>query len=100
MIPLKICQDPKEIAIERISILFSQAYINRANPTLARRYVILAREIAMRRCIRIPKVYRRSFCPVCYTYFVSGENHRVRIQHGKVISTCRICGVIIRYPLL
>lgn len=89
----------KEIALERIVILFDQAYQNRADPVLADRYVALAREIAMRRRLRMPREYRRSFCPVCHTYFVPGENHHVRIQHGKVISTCKICGAVTRFPL-
>ncbi len=89
----------KEIAFERIDILFTQAYRNRENPELANRYVALAREIAMRRRLRIPRKYRHSFCPACHTYFVPGKNIRVRIQHGKVISTCKNCGAVIRYPL-
>ncbi|MCZ9312429.1 MAG: ribonuclease P [Methanocorpusculum sp.] len=89
----------KEIALERIEILFDQAYRNREDPVLANRYVALAREIAMRRRLRMPRIYRRSFCPVCHAYFVPGENVRVRIQHGKIIATCKACGAVIRYPL-
>ena len=89
----------KEIAIERIEILFDQAYQNRTEPILADRYVALAREIAMRRRLRIPKKYRLAFCPVCHTYFVPGENIRTRIQHGKVIATCKVCGAVMRYPV-
>lgn len=89
----------KEIALERIEILFDQAYQNRAEPVLADRYVALAREIAMRRRLRMPKKYRRAFCPVCHAYFVPGENIRIRIQHGKVIVTCKVCGAITRIPL-
>ncbi|MCZ0862031.1 ribonuclease P protein component 4 [Methanocorpusculum vombati] len=63
----------KEIALERIAILFDQAYQNRADPVLADRYVAPAREIAMRRRLRMPREYRRFFCPVCHTCFVPGE---------------------------
>ncbi|HJK77438.1 MAG TPA: ribonuclease P [Methanocorpusculum sp.] len=90
---------PRTIALERIEILFDQAYRNRSDPALADRYVALAREIAMRHRMRIPRKFRRAFCPVCHVYIVPGDNFRVRIQHGKVISTCRICGTVIRYPL-
>ncbi|MDV0443776.1 ribonuclease P protein component 4 [Methanorbis rubei] len=92
-------QSPKKIASERIEILFDQAYLNRSNPALANRYVSLAREIAMRQRLRMPKQFRRSFCPVCHAYFVPGENFRVRVQHGKVICTCLVCGTVTRYPL-
>ncbi len=91
---------PKKIASERIEILFDQAYRNRFDPERASRYVSLAREIAMRQRLRMPKEYRRSFCPGCRTYFVPGKNLRVRIQHGKVIYTCGVCGLVTRYPLL
>ena len=73
------------IALERIEILFTQAHKNRDNPDLANRYVALAREIAMRRRLRMPRKFRHSFCPACHAYFVPGENIRVRIQHGKGI---------------
>jgi ribonuclease P protein subunit RPR2 len=89
----------KEIALERIEILFDQAYKNRANPAFSNRYVMLAREIAMRRRLRMPRVYRRFFCPVCHVYFVPGDNLSVRVQHGKVISTCKTCGAVIRIPI-
>lgn len=75
----------KEIALERIAILFDQAYQNRADPVLADRYVAPAREIAMRRRLRMPREYRRSFCQVCHAYFVPGEKppraHSAREDH-------------------
>lgn len=99
MTPRKKGPALKVIALERIAILFDQAYLNRSNPALANRYVALAREIAMRWRLRMPKEYRCCFCPVCHAYLIPGENHRVRIQHGKIISTCTVCGAISRYPL-
>ena len=90
---------PKKIALERIEILFAQAYRNRDDPALANRYVFLAREIAMRQRLRMPREFRRLFCPVCHAYFVAGKNFRVRIQHSKVICTCGVCGAVTRYPL-
>ncbi|MDR0439307.1 MAG: ribonuclease P [Methanocalculaceae archaeon] len=89
----------KEIALERIEILFDQAYNNRTDPAFANRYVMLAREIAMCRRLRMPRVYRRFFCHSCHVYFVPGNNLRVRVQHGKVISTCKVCGAVVRIPI-
>ncbi|MDR3101986.1 MAG: ribonuclease P [Methanocalculaceae archaeon] len=89
----------RKIVLERIEILFEQAYLNRSDQVLANRYVSLAREIAMRQRQRISRRFRRSFCPVCRTYIIPGKNSRVRVQHGKVISTCKVCGAIARYPL-
>lgn len=90
---------PKKIALERIEILFAMAYKNRDNLPLANRYVSLAREIAMRQRLRLPREYQHLFCPACHSYFVPGKSYRVRVQHGKVIITCGICGAISRYPL-
>ena len=87
------------IALDRLEILFTQAPMNRDIPDLAYRYVALAREIAMRRRLRMPRKFRHSFCPACHAYFVPGENIRVRIRHGKVISTCKNCGAVIRFPV-
>lgn len=91
---------PKKIALERIEILFDQAHLNRNDPVLADRYVALAREISQRLRLRMPKEFRRRYCPVCRCYHVPGKNLRVRIQHGKVLSTCGICGAVIRIPLV
>jgi ribonuclease P protein subunit RPR2 len=87
----------KKIAGERVDILFSHAV--RADPVLAKRYVFLAREIAMRQRMRLPRRYRRKFCRVCGSYFVPGDNFRVRISNGNVIYTCLDCGAVRRFPL-
>ena len=73
MAPHKKNPAANEIALERIEILFTQAHKNRDNPDLANRYVALAREIAMRRRLRMPRKYRHSFCPACHAYFVPGQ---------------------------
>ena len=90
---------PKKIALERIEILFEQAYRNRDNPVLTNRYVSLAREIAMRQRLRMPKAFRHMFCQVCHAYFIAWKNYRVRIQHSKVSCTCGVCGAVTRYPI-
>lgn len=95
-------KDPsaKKIAGERIEILFSRAHEVRDDPELAKRYVYLAREIAMRQRMRLPKSCRRKFCRSCGSYFVPGENLRVRVLRGKVIYTCGVCGAVKRYPIV
>ena len=92
--------DLTKIARERIRILFQRAEEVVSNdPELANRYVFLARRIAMRHRIRIPRDLRRRFCRYCYAYLVPGMNARARIHRGKVVVTCRICGRQRRYPL-
>ena len=89
----------KQIARERIEILFSLAHDKQDNPELANRYVSLAREISMRQRLRLSKQQKRAFCRCCGTHFVPGKNLRVRVQHGKVVYTCQECGNAVRIPL-
>jgi len=93
----------KEIARQRISTLFRLAVetVNEA-PDLAQRYVEIARKIAMRSRLRIPKEYRRLICRHCKSFIFPGVNCRVRIQPRRephVVVTCLKCGKHTRIPL-
>ncbi len=88
----------KQIARERIEILFEQARLAFAEfPDLSDRYVFLARRIAMRQRIRIPRELRRQYCHNCNTYLVPGSNMRVRVHRGNVVVTCLSCNKHARY---
>lgn len=90
----------KEIAKERINILFSEAEkVFPQNKALANRYVTLARKIAMKVKIRIPPELKRRFCRYCYKYLLPGVNARVRTRGGKVIISCFECKKFLRIPL-
>ncbi|MDD3620971.1 MAG: ribonuclease P [Methanofollis sp.] len=94
-------QNAKKIAHERIALLFERAAeFYPADPELSNRCVALARRIAMRQRVRIPKEFGTRFCRRCSAYLVPGSNARVRVQHGKVIVTCRVCGRQKRYPVV
>ena len=86
----------KQIARERIGILFAEA---KKNPEFADRYVALAREMSMKQRVHFTKGEKAQFCRTCGAYLVPGETVTVRIQHGKVIRTCHACGSISRIPL-
>ncbi len=90
----------KRIARERIDKLFEQAKDSVRDPSLSRRYVQLARKIAMRYNLRIPSEYKRSFCKECNSYLVPGLNSRVRASpsHESVTVTCLECGNVSRFP--
>ncbi|MCQ1538038.1 ribonuclease P [Methanocalculus taiwanensis] len=91
----------KKIARERIDILFHYARLWAGEDRKrSRSCILLARRIAMKQRIRIPKRYRRQFCSNCTIFLVPGSNSRVRIQHGKVIVTCLDCGHTMRYPVV
>jgi ribonuclease P protein subunit RPR2 len=93
----------KEIARQRIDILFGLAEKEaKTNPNLSRRYVELARKIAMSAKTPFPRQYRRVVCKNCNSMLVHGYNCRVRIQQKRephVVVTCLNCGKQIRYML-
>ena len=86
----------ENLANERIKDLFSEA---EKNPKLADRYVELARKIAMKARMPIPKAYKRKFCKYCSSYFTS-ENVRIRTRNSKVVYYCLNCRKYTRYPMI
>tara|TARA_Y100000310_G_scaffold344364_1_gene456758 strand:+ start:1843 stop:2151 length:309 start_codon:yes stop_codon:yes gene_type:complete len=90
----------KEIAKERIKVLFEQARLQfPKNKGLANRYVTLARKLAMKVRMRMPKEFKRRFCKHCYKYLQPGANSRVRTRDGKVVISCFECKKFMRIPI-
>lgn len=94
-------KEQKEIAKERINLLFEKADKNfNKNKSLANRYVTLARKISMKTNTKIPSELKRKFCKKCHKYIKPGINARIRIDKGKIIVTCLECKNIFRQPYL
>jgi len=93
----------KQIALQRIHTLFRLAReVVHEDPKLAQRYVKIARKIAMRTKLRLPREYRRLVCRHCKSFILPGVNCRVRIQSRRephVVITCLNCGKYLRVPL-
>jgi ribonuclease P protein subunit RPR2 len=90
--------ETKRLARERIEILFDRAReFFPANPAVSDRCVDLARRIAMRQRVRIPRELRRRFCRRCSAYLVPGSTVRVRVRRGRVVTTCLRCSARRRY---
>ncbi len=90
-----------DIGLERIGILFGLAETEAGKrPDRAKRYVTLARKIAMRHNIRMPASLKRKFCRKCSSFFLPGTNCTVRTRASQqaVIIKCLACNNIIRYP--
>jgi len=86
----------KQIALERISVLFSEAAAQ-DDLLLADKYVALARRLAMKAKIKMPSQYRRQYCKHCYSYMKPGATCRVRTT-GKTISYfCLKCKKFTRF---
>ena len=90
----------RKIAKERINKLFDLARVEalKENWERSRRYIQLARKIAMKFNISL-KNYKRKFCKKCNTYFTS-KTVRIRYQKKdkRVTYTCLVCGNVQRYP--
>lgn len=63
----------------------------------AREYVRLARRVAERHRLRLPRTFRRFSCDACDAYLRPGVNARVRLNDGHVVVRCE-CGTLARYP--
>lgn len=97
-------KDTEKIALKRIHVLFKLAKeIIHDNSELAQRYVQVARKIAMRTRLKMPKEYRMLICKKCKKFIVPGVNCRVRIQQRRqthIVITCLNCKEYSRIPLL
>jgi len=95
--------DTKRLAMQRIQTLFRLAKETiHEDPSLAQRYVKIARKIAMSAKIRFPAEYRREICRHCKSFILPGVNCRVRLKQRRephVVITCLICGGHMRIPL-
>jgi ribonuclease P protein subunit RPR2 len=87
------------IARERIEILHDRArQAARADrQDRAREYVRLARRVAERNRLSLPKRFDRFTCDACDSYLLPGRNARVRTRDGHVVLTCE-CGAQTRHP--
>jgi ribonuclease P protein subunit RPR2 len=93
--------ETKRLARERIALLFDRAReFFPEDPRASDRCVDLARRIAMRQRVRIPRELRRRFCRRCSAYFVPGSTLRVRVRHGTVVTTCLRCSAHRRYRMV
>jgi ribonuclease P protein subunit RPR2 len=95
-------EDPKRIANERIRILFSLAQrFQRTHPERSQRYALLARRIASRNRVHIPRDLGHLVCPMCKNYMgPSGSRTRIRQEREPHVAiTCLRCGHVTRIPL-
>ena len=89
----------RRIAKERIRILFEiMEKMKDEDYELARRYVELARRIAMKYRLKLPKRYKLLFCKKCLYPYREGR-FRVRVRKSRVIITCLNCGYERRIPI-
>jgi len=97
---MKNKKSDKKEALEKIKTLFYEAEKQFSkNPSLSNRYVKLARKIAMKFNVTMPREFKRKFCKHCYSYLVPNKNCRVRIHKSRVIYSCNNCKKFMRFVL-
>ncbi|MAE42466.1 ribonuclease P [Candidatus Woesearchaeota archaeon] len=95
---IKKPEKQRKIALERITILFSEAKkIFKEEPKLADKYIKLARKISMKYKVKIPSTLKRRYCKHCHKYLVPGTNVRVRTHKGHMVYYCLSCKHIMRF---
>ena len=91
----------QKIALERIHVLIRLAKENlKINPKRSARYILLARKIAMKANLHIPRDLKRMFCKNCNTVLIPSLTLRVRLKRKKkrLVYTCLNCGKVVRNP--
>jgi ribonuclease P protein subunit RPR2 len=95
--------ETRQIALERIHTLFELAKRNiRKEPKLAQRYAEIARKIAMKTRVKLPKEYSHLICRHCKSFIYPNVNCRVRVQQRRephMVITCLECGKPMRIRL-
>nr|WP_230972174.1 ribonuclease P [Archaeoglobus neptunius] len=87
------------MARERVVFLIERAQEwKNKDYELSRRYIELARKIAMKYRVRIPKELKMAYCKKCL-YPYRAEKFRVRVRKSRVIIKCLNCGYERRVPI-
>ena len=87
--------DAREIAKERCEKLVKLAAETK-DAGLSKRYITLARKLAMRHRISLGS---KSFCRRCGTVWVAGRTLRVRRSKGATLYICLACKYVRRFPI-
>lgn len=82
--------------IDRLHVLAREA-AREGEVDRAREYVRLARRVAERNRLSLPRRFERFACDACDRYRRPGVDARVRLSDGHVVITCE-CGHTDRYP--
>ncbi len=93
--------EERQIVRRRLDVLLARARDESLGPDrdLAHRYGDLATRLARRYQFSLQPGQKAQVCRKCRAYR-TGETSRVRLQQGRIITTCLSCGHIHRRPLV
>jgi len=90
-----------KIARERIDILLRLAEESfETHPQRSHRYVQMARNIATKYNIRMPRIWKRRVCKNCYKFLKPGINCQIRLRDSSVVIKCFECGNLMKIPYI
>lgn len=90
-----------KIARERIDILFKLADESfETHPERSDRYVEMARNIATKYNMRMPRIWKRRFCKNCNKFLKPGNNCQIRLRDSRVTIKCLECGNVVNIPYI
>ena len=91
-------KEVETIARERVQILLDEAKVaaSAGKRERAKRYVSLARRMAMRYNVSTPSAHRRWICAGCGAYLVPGVSGAVRLRPQRIVIRCTECGSVRR----
>ena len=90
----------KETGLVRVKELFREARaVFNDDKEFSKKYVKLARKIAMRVNLRLPREIKVQFCRNCNAYQMPSVNCRIRTKNGKVVYYCLECRHFRRYVM-
>lgn len=90
-----------KIARERIDILFKLADESfETHPERSDRYVEMARNIATKYNMRMPRIWKRRFCKNCNKFLKPGNNCQIRLKDSCVTIKCLECGNVVNLPYI
>ena len=90
----------QKIAKKRINFLFQHANeVFKEDSNLSDKYVKMARRIAMKVRLKLPKTLRRKFCKHCLYFLRPGVNCRVRTRKKMLVVYCQNCRKFMRFGL-
>jgi ribonuclease P protein subunit RPR2 len=90
-----------KIARERIDILFKLAEESfEKRPDRSDRYVEMAKNIATKYNLRMPRIWKRRFCKNCNKFLRPGKNCQIRLKDSYVTIKCLECGNVANIPYI
>lgn len=95
--------EARRLAQERIDMLWEASLAAATTkPVRARRWMCIAKAVARRTRIKIPRYMMKRICKGCGAVLVPGQNCRVRLRHNRsthLSVTCLECGTVKRFSV-